>query len=113
MDALTQLIAVQQAVPVLAGMLSTAPPPVLLGVVKLLGALASTHEDGRLQVRLLAASSHDPYFEKQVLLSLPRPSLTWKRPVVPPVYPGGGCTCDRERSRPDTQLLTGLDSCSP
>jgi hypothetical protein len=50
-DALTQLIAVQQAVPVLAGMISTVSPTVLLGVIKLLGALASAHEEGRLQVR--------------------------------------------------------------
>jgi hypothetical protein len=41
---------VQQAVPVLAGMVSTAAQPVLLGVIKLLGALASTHAEGRLQV---------------------------------------------------------------
>lgn len=45
------MIAVQQAVPVLAGMVSTAAQPVLLGVIKLLGALASTHAEGRLQVR--------------------------------------------------------------
>jgi hypothetical protein len=49
-DALTQLIAVQQAIPVLAGMISTVPPMVLLGVIKLLGALAATHDAGRLQV---------------------------------------------------------------
>jgi hypothetical protein len=51
-DALTQLVAVQQAIPVLAGMIRTAEPTVQLGVVKLLGALASRHADARLQVRL-------------------------------------------------------------
>lgn len=53
---MTQLIAVQQAVPVLAGLISTAPPLVLLGVIQLVGALASTHEEGRLQVRTPAAA---------------------------------------------------------
>lgn len=60
-DALTQLIAVQQAVPVLVGMLSTAQPTVLLGTIKLLGALASTHEEGRLQVRSAANSRLSQY----------------------------------------------------
>lgn len=64
-----QLIAVQQAVPVLAGIIgcvgggegdstprttppqAAAEPGVCLAAVKLLGALASTHTEGRLQVR--------------------------------------------------------------
>lgn len=60
-DALTQLIAVEQAVPVLAGIIGSdaegapaaaaAEPVVRLAAVRLLGALASTHTDGRLQVR--------------------------------------------------------------
>lgn len=49
-DALTQLVAVQQAVPKLCGMLHGSPAAVRVRIVELLGTLAATNADARTQV---------------------------------------------------------------